>query len=296
MGKRHGYCHEFRGHGCPALFAGQPDPRSGLFGSHGPQEGYHSEGHHPEGPSHGLQSPHGVGGGPEVPGHGWGPRGHGCPAMSGQPDPRTALFGGQGPHEGYHGWGRRGHGFHGFHGHHGHRGGHHVLHGGHWGYGFGGPRHWLNTSSSSSSSDSSSDSDGEDKKQKKQNKKNKKCAKKEAKKCKKQAKKWHKMRHWMADQYCNKTQCTLCWRQIQPLVDTEVLECGHIYHRLCLKELFQLTLNDEHKTVVCVQCKQQIDDKLVEEFQKRINGQTSDENAIPPENISEEFENLKVID
>jgi len=224
--------------------------------------------------------------------------GHGCPALSGcSGDPHKMRRKSRSRSRGRHGFYgmdgevdvHRGHGRHGFHGRHGH----HGLYGGHCGQGFGCPaiRYWKSSqnamSTSSDSSDSSSDSETENKK---------KSDKKKSKKCKKHLKKWQKFRHWMSDPNCNKSQCTLCWHLIRPFVDTEVLECGHIYHRLCLKELFQLSISDEHNDVFCVQCKQQIDNKLIAEFNKRFTSSAdiSDGQQSSSKQMADDFEKLKV--
>jgi len=100
---------------------------------------------------------------------------------------------------------------------------------------------------------------------------------------------WHRMgHHWppMPPQWTGagpsgpgdglKTQCTLCWHRVKPLTDTEVLECGHIYHRVCLKELFELAMkastNEEPLEVFCSHCKDKIDDNLMNEFRLRFAG------------------------
>ncbi|XP_054159560.1 uncharacterized protein LOC128957773 [Oppia nitens] len=68
------------------------------------------------------------------------------------------------------------------------------------------------------------------------------------------------------------TTCILCWHRIKPLTDTEVLDCGHIYHRLCLKELFELAIrsSDTPLQVFCTHCKDKINDNLINEFRIRL--------------------------
>ena len=67
----------------------------------------------------------------------------------------------------------------------------------------------------------------------------------------------------------NVSQCTLCWHRVKPLAETEVLECGHLYHRLCLKELFGVS-QTEQQNVFCAQCRQDIDKDLAQELKKRF--------------------------
>jgi hypothetical protein len=100
---------------------------------------------------------------------------------------------------------------------------------------------------------------------------------------KKHFKKMHKLRHLMKHLNIppndgindNKAICSLCSHQIKPLVETEILECGHIYHRLCLKELFFISLRHSENKMFCTQCKSQIDNQFVDDFQTRIAVQLS---------------------
>jgi len=178
-------------------------------------------------------------------------------------------------------------------------------------FAFGGPyghhwrrRHWrhrrppfVETSSGTSSSSSSSSSSESDDEKKDQKKKEKKC-KKEKKHLKK---KWHKLgrrggkggKGWRDSS--GVTQCTLCWHQIRPLAETEVLECGHIYHRQCLKELFAISQTGVQSDVFCAQCRQQIDPDLAQELKNRFSGPSaSDETHISAKDLTRDLKNLKV--
>jgi len=146
--------------------------------------------------------------------------------------------------------------FHGHGGHHGHRG-HHNWHEG--------PRHHEWNDDSSSSSDSSE-----------------RFGHKHPKKhMKKHMKRMCKLRHFMKDLNMgndtsvagdndNKAICSLCCHQIKPLVETEILECGHIYHRFCLEQLFNLSARQEANKVLCTKCKSQISEQLVDALQARF--------------------------
>ncbi|CAG2112416.1 unnamed protein product [Medioppia subpectinata] len=106
---------------------------------------------------------------------------------------------------------------------------------------------------------------------------------------KKHIKHWHKHghrfgHHWppqwaqpggpMGPPDGQKTMCTLCWHRIKPLAETEILECGHIYHRLCLKELFELAMKSstDPLEVFCSHCKEKIEDNLMNELRLRFAG------------------------
>ena len=83
--------------------------------------------------------------------------------------------------------------------------------------------------------------------------------------------------------WSSKTLCTLCYHRIKPLVDTEVLECGHIYHRLCLKELLDLSQNRdlEQTDFFCSECKEKIEENLMNKFKERFTGQPIGSNGFP---------------
>lgn len=140
------------------------------------------------------------------------------------------------------------------------------------------------SSSSSSSSSESSSSDSEAKKCRKWRKKGRRHCKKG----------WKKMRKMMSSPNWNKVNCTLCWRQIRPLAETEVLECGHIYHRLCLRELFGITQTSEQTEIFCTQCHQQIDTDLVTELQNRFNAGPAVVPQSPGTQVTRDMEVLTV--
>lgn len=93
-------------------------------------------------------------------------------------------------------------------------------------------------------------------------------------KFKKHWKKWHKYGHMMKHHMVGddtKSACTLCHHAFKPFVDLEVLECGHVYHKNCLKQLFAICLNDGQNPIVCcTKCQQQVTQNLVDAFVARL--------------------------
>lgn len=65
--------------------------------------------------------------------------------------------------------------------------------------------------------------------------------------------------------------CSLCNYLLKPLTDIDILDCGHLYHRQCLKQLFTISLaasegESGQQKVSCTKCQAQIASDLMDQF------------------------------
>ena len=64
---------------------------------------------------------------------------------------------------------------------------------------------------------------------------------------------------------------SLCNHLLKTLTDIDILGCGHLYHRQCLKQLFTISLTaseaePDQQKVCCTKCQAQIASDLMDQF------------------------------